>query len=148
MSRLKAQGQFFKKWDHTFTSKLMHELQLLLLSVTCILNYTNWFFRQKRVKTDIEVNEDNDSVFYRQPVYYHFRPDLTQGSLEDVISVVNLPFIVSAIAIIVPVGIICFKVDIYSWFIIFNNYTGIYSKGFKRKRCSQIFCTRNVYDGT
>jgi len=61
-------------------------------------------FRQKRVKTDIEVNEDNDSVFYRQPIYYHFRPDMTNGSLDDVISIVNLPYVVSScyIFFIVP----------------------------------------------
>lgn len=50
--------------------------------------------RQRRVKTDIRVDEESDSVFYKQPIYYEFRPDMTNGSLDDPISIVNLPYVV------------------------------------------------------
>lgn len=66
-----------------------------MYKLQCVLFCQCANFRQKRVKTDISINEENDSVFYRQPIYYHFRPDMTNGSLDDEISVVNLPYIVS-----------------------------------------------------
>jgi len=53
------------------------------------------FSRQKRKKIDVEYNEEHDSFYYRQPITYFYRPDMTSGSDEDLITVPNLPFIVS-----------------------------------------------------
>ncbi|CAL8137069.1 unnamed protein product [Orchesella dallaii] len=99
--RLEEGGDTWKKWEN---------IPIPIFMKVYIFNITNpaelkngekpvveelgpYVYQQKRVKTDIEVNEENDSVFYRQPIYYHFRPDMTNGTLEDVISMVNLPYI-------------------------------------------------------
>ncbi|ODN04768.1 Scavenger receptor class B member 1 [Orchesella cincta] len=99
--RLVEGGDTWKKWEN---------IPIPIYMSVYIFNITNpeelkegkkpiveelgpYVYQQKRVKTEVEVNEDNDSVFYKQPVYYHFRPDMTNGSLDDVISMINLPYV-------------------------------------------------------
>jgi len=53
-----------------------------------------YVYEEKRVKIDIELNEENNTVFYRQPVRYFFRPDLSNGTEEDRFKILNIPLVV------------------------------------------------------
>lgn len=53
-----------------------------------------YVYEEKRVKVDIELNEENNTVLYRQPVHYFFRPDLSNGTEEDEIVTLNIPLVV------------------------------------------------------
>ncbi|CAL8138190.1 unnamed protein product [Orchesella dallaii] len=52
-----------------------------------------YVFLQKRKKVDIEFHEENDTVSYRQIMTYHFQPHLSNGSLNDTVTMVNLPML-------------------------------------------------------
>lgn len=52
-------------------------------------------FIETREKVNITWN-DNGTVSYRQVKRYYFQPDMTKGSLDDVITTVNMPMISSA----------------------------------------------------
>ena len=49
----------------------------------------------KRFKENIEFHPERDTVSYTQPVSYHFRQDLSVGSPSDVLTVINIPLVVS-----------------------------------------------------
>ena len=53
------------------------------------------YCREKRVKTVLGHNEEDDTVIYQQAITYFFEPELSNGSLDDVITVPNIPLIVS-----------------------------------------------------
>ncbi|CAG7726054.1 unnamed protein product [Allacma fusca] len=55
-----------------------------------------YVYEEKRVKIDIELNEANNTVSYRQPIKYFFRPDLSNGTEEDEFIVINMPLVVLA----------------------------------------------------
>ncbi|XP_035712600.1 lysosome membrane protein 2 [Folsomia candida] len=50
-------------------------------------------FRQKRQKVDIKIHKRNDTISYRQTLTYFYQPELSTGSLQDVITVINIPFL-------------------------------------------------------
>jgi hypothetical protein len=50
--------------------------------------------RQKRQKVDIKFHPENDTVSYRQIMTYFYEPSMSNGSLQDVVNAINLPFLV------------------------------------------------------
>lgn len=53
-----------------------------------------YVYQEKRRKIDITLNEENGTVSYRQPVFYYFREDLSNGSESDMMTVINVPLAV------------------------------------------------------
>ena len=53
------------------------------------------FYREKRYKIDLSINKTADTVTYRQPVIYYFRPDRSNGTEDDMINIINIPLVVS-----------------------------------------------------
>ncbi|XP_022240630.1 protein croquemort-like [Limulus polyphemus] len=52
-------------------------------------------FREHRVKVNLTWN-DNGTVSYRQIKSWHFQPDLTNGSLDDVVTTLNVPAVAAS----------------------------------------------------
>ena len=52
-------------------------------------------FREKRTKVDFSITDDGDVIEYRQPVRYYFEPDRSKGSEDDLVNIINIPFVVS-----------------------------------------------------
>ncbi|KAI1309004.1 Protein croquemort [Halotydeus destructor] len=50
-------------------------------------------YEERREKIDIEYNEDETLATYRSVRRYYFRPDLTKGSLDDIVVHLNVPLI-------------------------------------------------------
>ena len=44
---------------------------------------------------DLSISEDGDVIKYRQPVDYFFEPAMSEGSEDDVVNIINIPFVVS-----------------------------------------------------
>jgi len=57
-------------------------------------------FREKRKKENIFYNEAEDTLSYTQPVEFHFRQDLSSGTESDLLTMINVPLVVSYIKII------------------------------------------------
>ncbi|CAG7833581.1 unnamed protein product [Allacma fusca] len=53
-------------------------------------------FEEKRTKTIVEINEEEDTVTYDEVVHYYFRPELSVGSLDDAFTIPNLPYLAVA----------------------------------------------------
>lgn len=51
-------------------------------------------YRETLEKFDITTDEENDTVRYRQVHTYYFQPHLSNGSVDDVFTFINLPFVV------------------------------------------------------
>lgn len=51
-------------------------------------------YRQKRRKFGIVFNEQNDTIFYKESTHFYFRPDLSNGSESDMLTFINLPYVV------------------------------------------------------
>ena len=51
-------------------------------------------FREERHKEIIEQSDEDDTVTYREYITYRFRPDLSNGTEDDVINTINFPFAV------------------------------------------------------
>jgi hypothetical protein len=47
------------------------------------------------VKEIISMDNEKDTITYRQRIIYTFRPDLSNGSEYDRLVVINVPFVVS-----------------------------------------------------
>ena len=52
-------------------------------------------FRETYEKVNISWNDNNGTVTYKQIKRWHFVPEMTNGSLDDQISHLNVPMIVS-----------------------------------------------------
>jgi hypothetical protein len=48
------------------------------------------------VKQNIKYDEENDTLQYQEPVWYYFREDLSSGDLNDIVTVINVPLVVSS----------------------------------------------------
>jgi len=46
---------------------------------------------------DIRINKENGTIFYRLPPVNFFEPDMSNGSLDDLVTVLNVPFVVGKI---------------------------------------------------
>ncbi|CAG7837572.1 unnamed protein product [Allacma fusca] len=55
-----------------------------------------YVWQEKRTKEIISVDEEEDTVTFREIVRFYYRPDLSVGSLDDTINMVNLPLITAA----------------------------------------------------
>ncbi|XP_013784353.1 scavenger receptor class B member 1-like [Limulus polyphemus] len=55
-----------------------------------------YVFRESRKKVNVTWNENNNTVSYAQVRTWHFEPDLTLGSLDDIITTLNVPAIAAA----------------------------------------------------
>ncbi|CAG7727537.1 unnamed protein product, partial [Allacma fusca] len=55
-----------------------------------------YVWEEKRSKQILAIDEDEDTVTYKEVVKYYFRRDLSIGSDEDRLNIVNLPFISAA----------------------------------------------------
>ncbi|CAG7817502.1 unnamed protein product [Allacma fusca] len=53
-----------------------------------------YVWEEKRSKQIVAMDEEEDTVTYKEVVWYYFRPDLSIGSQEDTVNIVNIPFIV------------------------------------------------------
>ncbi|CAG7833577.1 unnamed protein product [Allacma fusca] len=53
-------------------------------------------YREKRRKVDLSVSEDEDVVTYRQPVEYFFEENMSSGSEDDLVNIINIPFVAVA----------------------------------------------------
>ncbi len=53
-----------------------------------------YVYEQKRKKINITINSENDTIDYQQVIEYFFRPDKSNGSEDDEITVINLPLVV------------------------------------------------------
>lgn len=51
-------------------------------------------FLEKRVKEIIGFEEDNKFVVYREQKFFHFVPELSEGTLDDEINALNIPVVV------------------------------------------------------
>lgn len=61
-----------------------------------IVDIGPYVYEQKRKKVNITINA-NDTIDYQQTIDYFFRPDESAGTEDDVISVLNLPYVVRKI---------------------------------------------------
>jgi len=53
-------------------------------------------YRQKRKKTDIVTEtKENDTVVYREIYTYDFMPDMSNGDETDMVTILNIPYVVS-----------------------------------------------------
>ncbi|CAG7821136.1 unnamed protein product [Allacma fusca] len=52
-----------------------------------------YVWEEKRVRNVLEVNEEKDYVRYTETLHYYFREDLSVGSQEDKMDIVNIPFV-------------------------------------------------------
>ncbi|CAG7825421.1 unnamed protein product, partial [Allacma fusca] len=52
-----------------------------------------YVWQEMRLKNVTAMNDEEDTATYQETVYYYFRSDLSAGSEEDVLNVVNIPFI-------------------------------------------------------
>lgn len=52
--------------------------------MTAVINYASFeIFREKRIKDILAVDEEKDTITYRQRIIYKFRPDLSNGTEYD-----------------------------------------------------------------
>ncbi len=52
-------------------------------------------FLENRTKVDISHDEASDTITYKEFISYHFRPEMSgKWRLEDVVTIVNVPFAV------------------------------------------------------
>jgi len=69
-----------------------------ILIWVCVGNFQfNLFYREKRIKTIIDVDEEKDTIRYKPKILYFFRPDLSNGLETDRLVAINVPFVVSRI---------------------------------------------------
>jgi len=52
-----------------------------------------YVYRERREKDNLFWNEDSTRVNYTEKIFYHFEPTMSSGSLDDVVSVYDLPFV-------------------------------------------------------
>ena len=52
-----------------------------------------YVYEERRVKVEIELDEKSDTVTYREKVHYFFRPDLSHGTEEDNLKILNIPLL-------------------------------------------------------
>ncbi|CAG7699983.1 unnamed protein product [Allacma fusca] len=74
-----------------------------------------YVWEEKRTKQIVAVDEDADTVTYREIVWYYFRRDLSIGSQEDTINIVNIPFLAAA-TLIYKVGFTSLADNVITFF--------------------------------
>ncbi|CAG7828989.1 unnamed protein product [Allacma fusca] len=52
-----------------------------------------YVWEEKRTKQVISIDENEDTVTYKEIIHYYFRPDLSVGSQEDMVNIVNVPLL-------------------------------------------------------
>ncbi|OXA57013.1 scavenger receptor class B member 1 [Folsomia candida] len=55
-----------------------------------------YVYEEKRTNIPVHLDPENDTFTYQSTVVFHFRPDLSAGSDEDVITVLNVPIVAVA----------------------------------------------------
>ncbi|CAG7822360.1 unnamed protein product, partial [Allacma fusca] len=53
-----------------------------------------YVYSEKRMKIGVEAGELSDTIKYRQKVYLQFEREMSSGSNEDLVTFINVPFVV------------------------------------------------------
>lgn len=89
-------NQFWTKWGLTFTSKVDFKfIHRVMRSHNSHMHHPTFdCYREKRHKIILEANDD--MVKYRPKVTYTFRPDMSRGSQDDKVTLLNVPYVVGS----------------------------------------------------
>ena len=53
------------------------------------------FYRERRQKEGIRPGRRSGTLEYRERTFFYFQPNMSVGSDEDIMTVLNIPFVVS-----------------------------------------------------
>ncbi|GIY53884.1 hypothetical protein CDAR_87022 [Caerostris darwini] len=104
---LKEDSETYKYWKDVPVPIYIHFYFFNVTNCEEIWDLTNkpvleelgpYTFRESREKVNITWNEDNSTVSYRQIRRWFFQPDRTNGSLDDVVTTLNVPMVAAAMA--------------------------------------------------
>jgi len=72
---------------------------MILIHYNYLNNFFFVFYRQKRKRKVLSVNEENETITFQQIKVYTFREELSHGPESDIIHMINVPLVVIIIKI-------------------------------------------------
>ncbi|CAL8095368.1 unnamed protein product [Orchesella dallaii] len=101
MIRLEPGNDVWNAWEHIKAPIYLHAYIFNITNADDVLKGETpqlqqlgpYVYEQKRSKEILQINEKNGTVIYKPTMLHFFRPDLSNGTEEDPITMLNIPLL-------------------------------------------------------